>query len=68
MKVFRLPNEPHHEDFQEFRHAVEVRSSNGLLIQRWTYRSEEHADREYQRIQELFRPPAHRGGTAVIPC
>ena len=66
MRVTLVPNTPHHDDFEEFKHAVEVRSSHGTLIQRWTYRSEAHAEMEFRRIQDLFRPPVERGGRVIV--
>lgn len=66
MRVSIVPNTPENEDFAEFKHAVEVRTSQGALVQRWTYRSIEHAERERKRIADLFKPPTERGGRPIV--
>lgn len=66
MRVHIVPTCQEHPDFLEFKWAVEVRSSQGMLLQHWTYRSREHAEREYVRILEWFRVPEARGGRAIV--
>ncbi len=66
MNVSVVPNSNEHPDFEEFAFAVEVRSSHGMLVQRWTYRSREHAERECRRIAELFSVPEVRGGRPIV--
>jgi hypothetical protein len=66
MKVAIVPNTQDHEDFAEFKYAIEVRGPNGELTQRWTYRNKSHAEECKKMIEEWFRPPVERGGRVIV--
>jgi hypothetical protein len=67
VKVVILHIPPEHDEAAEgFTHAVEVQSSTGEVANRWTFRSQQHAERERNRIVSWFHIPEERGGRPVI--
>jgi hypothetical protein len=61
IKVVSMPR-----DSQEFRdgfpYGVEVRREDGALVNRWTFRTSEHAFRERKHVASWFELP-----TSVLP-
>lgn len=69
MKVYLIANPKDDPEYAEgYHYALEVRFSTGEVLNRWTFRTAEHAQREQKRLALQLLMPEIYVGEGPIPC